>query len=214
MSFEIILKTDIKKDELNKAEYRQGFKSLYTMYRPNISKSKIDMYSNVKYLKAGEFYKIHYKDQRETRYIAAANLTFELIVSIYDFNTRNVFVYRIFRYSESVKKEMSKFVESLKKDRPNLEARIFGMQNNQDFYYVLNEIAEFLMANNINLTEIELFGNSMRHIAIDAKLGTSYNVLMEDRLYRPGELVNSMTMENFEASLRQDAVQKDAEQKK
>ena len=76
------------------------------------------------------------------------------------------------------------------------------MQKNQDFYFVINQVMDFIVENKIRLVEIDLFGENTRHIAIDTKLGTSFNVLMEDRLYRPGELVNSMTVENFERTFR------------
>jgi len=101
-----------------------------------------------------------------------------------------------------VKREGTKFINSLKKDKPNLEARIIGMQKNQDFYFILNQIFDFLISNKIRLVEVDLFGDNTRHIAIDTKLGTSYNVLMEDRIYRPGELVNSTTVENFERTFK------------
>ncbi len=39
------------------------------------------------------------------------------------------------------------------------------------------------------LFALGLFGNEIRHIALDTKTGLSYNVLLLDRIYRPGELV-------------------------
>ncbi len=200
MSFEGILKSDIKKEDLNKEGYRHSSKE-----RVHMSKSMMDMYSNARYLKTGEFFAIHYKDETVTRYIAATDLTYDFIISIFDVNTRNLLVYRIFRFSKLVEKDIAKIADSLKKNGANLEARIIGMQNNEDFSYVLTDIADFLISRGIKLLEVDLFGDSIRHIAIDAKFGMSYNVLMEDRLYRPGELINSMTLENFEATLKQES---------
>lgn len=38
-------------------------------------------------------------------------------------------------------------------------------------------------------------------MAIDLKTGASYNVLLEDRHYRAGELVNRMTIDDFARTL-------------
>jgi hypothetical protein len=196
LSFENIVKNELR-HELSEAGYKYNYKD-----RVHMSRAKMDMYGNVDYLKVGEFKVIKYFDDTSTRYIAAPNLTFDTLVSIYDVNTRNTLVCRIFKFGDIVKREGTKFVDSLKKDRPNLEARIIGMQTNQDFYFVLNQVLDFLLEKKIRLVEIDLFGENTRHIAIDTKLGTSYNVLMEDRVYRPGELVNNMTVENFERTFR------------
>jgi len=196
MPFENIVKKELK-HELNKNQYIYTYKD-----RVHMSKAKMDMYSNVEYLKVGEFKSVHYNDDTATRYLAAPNLTYDMVVSIYDVNQRNVLVCRVFKFGDIVKREGTKFINSLKKDKPNLEARIIGMQKNQDFYFILNQIFDFLISNKIRLVEVDLFGDNTRHIAIDTKLGTSYNVLMEDRIYRPGELVNSTTVENFERTFK------------
>ena len=41
----------------------------------------------------------------------------------------------------------------------------------------------------------------MRHVAVDLKTGASYNILMEDRNYRPGELINQMTPDDYARTL-------------
>ena len=60
---------------------------------------------------------------------------------------------------------------------------------------------EFAHALRIPIFEADLFGNSTRHIAIDIYSGMSFNVLLEDKLYKPGELVNNMTREQFERAI-------------
>ncbi|MCL4404741.1 hypothetical protein M1583_02000, partial [Candidatus Marsarchaeota archaeon] len=60
----------------------------------------------------------------------------------------------------------------------------------------------------IPLVEADLFGNEVRHIAFDAKQGMSFNVLVNNMNYKPGELVNKMTIDQFERSLKQASSQK------
>ncbi len=196
MSFEEIVKNEIKAD-LNKSEYVRNFKG-----RVHMSKSRMDMYSGSVYLGVGDSAIIHYADETETRYIAATGMSYDAIISLFDVNTRSMMVCRLFRYDRTVKNKLDKFVKSLKRDKPNIEARIIGMQSNQDgFSGMLNDLLHFFIANRIKLLEVDMFGSNTRHVAMDAKLGTSYNILMEDRIYRAGELVNSMTIENFENAL-------------
>lgn len=203
LSFEHILKKDLG-GEIGSNEYRHDFKE-----RAHISKSKIDEYSNAFYLGVGKSKAIHYKDETETRYIAAMGMTYDTVISVYDVNTRNIVVCRAFKYGDAERAVLGGFAGSLKKARPNLEARIIGLQTNQkDVAAMLNELADFFLANKVKLVEVDLFGTNTRHIAMDAKLGTSYNILADDRLYRPGELVNNMTLENFEGSLQNQTTDK------
>lgn len=197
LSFEHILKKDLA-GEINTEEYRHDFKE-----RPHVSKSKIDEYSNAFYLEVGQSKSIHYKDGTETRYIAAVSMTYDTIISIYDVNTRNIIACRTFKYGDLERASLKSFVNSLKRAKPNLEARIIGMQSGQkDYSTMLSELIGFFASNSIKLVEVDMFGTNTRHIAIDSKLGTSYNILTEDRLFRPGELVNGMTVENFENKLK------------
>ncbi|MGI0100372.1 MAG: hypothetical protein ACREBH_01450 [Candidatus Micrarchaeaceae archaeon] len=195
MSFELILKGDAKKD-INGNLYKKNFKD-----RPHVSKSKIDMYSNSVYIGVGKSHTLRYSGALDTRYMAATDMTFDMLISLYDINSRTLLVHRFYMYDGSIKKGMLSMVSSLKAHRPNIEARVIGRQNSQESYVALEGIADFFISNKIKLVEADIFGNSIRHVAIDAKLGTSYNILMEDRLYRPGELISSMTLENFEAKL-------------
>lgn len=198
MSFEVVLRNDIRR-RIGSGEYRQNFKD-----RPHISKGKIDEYLNVAYPKVGDFAAVHYTDEVSSqRYIAAMNLTYDLLVSIFDVNTRTLIVYRTFRLTDRELAGMGRFATTLRSSKPNLEGRIIGLQNSEDSNSAIGAVADMMIAKKIDLVEVDLFGANIRHIAIDSKLGTSYNVLLDDRLYRPGELVNNITMENFEASMKE-----------
>ncbi len=82
---------------------------------------------------------------------------------------------------------------------PNVEARIIGLQNGQP-RSVLDSVSIFLRGNHMRLCEIDLFGDQTRHVCFDTKTGASFDVLVNNKLYTPGELMNRMTMEQFEKS--------------
>lgn len=189
------------KGEINKGVYKNNFKE-----RPHISKSKLDDLSDVKYLKVNELQKLHYSNELSTRYIAAMDLTYDVILSLFDYNSRQLLVYRFFITPTLLKSEVKKFLDSFK-NRPNMEARIIGLQNGQDHYLILDEIGRLLLENKIKLVEVDLFGSNVRHIAMDSKLGMDFDILKDDRLYKPGELANNMTLENFEHKLNEDTDQ-------
>ncbi|MDE1871405.1 MAG: hypothetical protein KGI06_04170 [Candidatus Micrarchaeota archaeon] len=197
MSFESIFGNDVK-GELSKSEYVRRFKE-----RVHMSKSRMDEYSEAEYLEVGDSFEMHYTDDSEKRYVAATGLTYDLIVSLFDVNTRSSLVCRTFKDPKILEEEMLRFIKSMGK-RSKIESRIIGMQSGyEDFYTILDYVAELLVKNRIKLVEVDLFGSNTRHIAIDLKLGTTYNVLMEDRLYRAGELANNLTLENFQNALMQ-----------
>lgn len=196
MSFEGIFKNAVNVG-LGSAEYRLNSKE-----RAHISKIRLDSYSNATYVRTGELQRIRY-DEIKPRYIAATGLTYDLLISIHDVNSRSTFVYRPYRFALLLNEgKLKKEILSLNKSRPNLEARVMGLQNDQDYGLLLSEAADFITKNRIRLVEVDLFGGSARHIAIDCKLGMSFDILMENRAYRQGELVNNLTVENFEKQLK------------
>jgi hypothetical protein len=197
VGFENLLKDNIKNEDLNKSRYVITSKG-----RPHVSKSKIDTYSNAIYLNLGESKTIIYSDRSDERYLATLNITYDILVSIFDVNTGKLFVYRTYKLDNAVKETIKKYIESMKKHKPNFEARIIGFQNNQDFYLPIRELLSIFMLSGIEVVEVDLFGNEIRNISIDIKLGSTYNLLTNDRAYRPGELENNMTLENFEAELK------------
>lgn len=197
MGFEDIFKRNINTG-MNTAEY-----TLVSKERPHISKDRLDRYSNAVYIRAGELQSVSYASDIDTRYIAATELTYDIMMSLHDLNSRRTIVYRAFQYAGRLNSDIKKEVTAMSARRPNIEARLIGLQNGQDFYLLVDEIASFLIKNGIKLVEVDLFGGNTRHIAIDTKLGMSLDILNENRLYRAGELVNTLTLENFEAALKQ-----------
>ena len=193
---------DIRSADISKDVYRLGSKALNGNFRTHMSKSKMDRLSDAVYLDVGEGRKLEYDGLDNPRYIAAMNITYDTLFSVFDVDSRTLFAWRFFKLV-TIDRELRKFIDSAKKARfHNMEARIIGMQNRQDFRYTAETLCRFASDNGIRLSEVELFGGNARHIAIDAKLGTSFDVLGEDRVYRPGELVNNATLEQFEASLK------------
>ena len=173
--------------------------TLVSKGRPHISKAKIDRHSSARYIAVDALECAKYTSELDERYIAATDLSYDLLFSMHDVNSRKSIVYRTFQevglLHTAVKKDLAAFGR-----KANIEARIIGLQNGQEFN-MLKEISDFMAEHDIRLVEADLFGNSVRHVAIDTKLGMSLNILMENRIYRPGELVNNMTLENFEAAL-------------
>lgn len=183
-------------EDINTERYTLNFKE-----RAHISKTKLDTYSNVRYLGLGEFYSTKYENEVSTRYIAATPMTYDMLLSIYNINTREIGVYRLFRFDIKARAVLEKYFDSFKKSKPKFEVRVIGLQNNQDFAY-LHDIFDIISRAKLPLVEVDIFGNETRHVSLDAKLGMSFNILLEDRLYRPGELVSNMTMEQFERQIK------------
>ena len=129
---------------------------------------------------------IQYSDTM--RYIIAKDITFDLLVTIYEVNTMDCVAFRTFSMLE--KKEMAKILSMVRKFRSrNIEVRAIGMQNvENNFSTIVDNICK---ATKGSLAEVDLFGNERRHISIDLKNGVSRDVLLENRHYRPGELVNA-----------------------
>ena len=46
-----------------------------------------------------------------------------------------------------------------------------------------------------------MFGTDARHVAIYLKTGASYNLLLLNRIYRPGELKNQQAYDEFRQRL-------------
>lgn len=192
MSFERLFKTDMLVENFNKKRYVRSFKD-----RANISRVKLDTYSDVSYLNIGDKYTTRYENALSTRYASALRMSYDLLISVFNVNTRDSLICRTFRFDASAKSFIDKHLESMEKKRPNIEVRLIGMQSGQEYSY-LYEIAELISSKKLPLVEVDLFGGELRHIAMDTKLGMSFNVLLDNRLYRAGELKNTMTTEQFE----------------
>ena len=183
MSFENIFKENLEK--LGNSRYWESYED-----RAHISKQKLDKFKEVKYLVKEESLTFEYATVLSERYIAATNITDELFISVYDINSKRIFVQR-FMVSDQDEDKLEEFEIYLNRNKDkSIEVRLFGMQNGVDLKS-LRRILNIILKYKVPVSEIDLFGNEIRHIAIDLKIGTSFNILMENRLYRPGELINS-----------------------
>lgn len=179
--------------QFGSARYIRTFKK-----RPHISMSKMEPYSGCGRLPFGEFFSRKDYNSAQSRYVFAQSLVYDILLSVFDVNTRAVAVARFTDFL-GMEAKFSAFVKSVK--RPNFEVRVIGMQNGQETSQVYS-IADFVSKRGLHLFEADLFGTDARHIAVDTDTGMCFNVLLEDRLYKPGELTNSMTIEQFQRSLR------------
>ncbi len=193
MGFESIFKSSMK-GSVNRSEFNLSSKE-----RPHISKAKIDANANAKYIEIGTLEYARYTSELDERYMAATNITYDMLLSLHGVNTRRSLIYRTFQEADLLGTAIKGKIAALGK-RDKIEARIIGLQNGQELGALI-EMAEFITANGIKLVEVDIFGANTRHVAIDTKLGMSLNILMENRIYRPGELSNQMTIENLEASI-------------
>ncbi|MGC8628641.1 MAG: hypothetical protein ACP5T4_00290 [Candidatus Micrarchaeia archaeon] len=138
----------------------------------------------------------------QSRYIIAKGISFDLMLLVYDVNTSSAFAFRATQ-NEDVKEQVKRFMRRLK--RPNIEIRAIGMQNSvKDYGTSLSGIvdAAYNAAKPFGaLTELDLFGTDQRNIAIDIKLGMSFDILLFDRFYKPGELANATSIEQFKTSI-------------
>ncbi|MCL4381915.1 hypothetical protein M1614_02980 [Candidatus Marsarchaeota archaeon] len=168
------LEDKLSQNDVNTAVLTLNFKD-----RPHISKSKMDENGSCEYLEKEGVLQIRYDEKIGKRYIAAPNLTNDLLVSVYNINSGELFVARISNF------DAAKEIEKIKGG--NLEARMIGLQNNQN-YEIVKSLIKLFERKNIPIMEADLFGNQIRHVAIDAHQGMSLNILLLDRIYRPGEL--------------------------
>jgi hypothetical protein len=137
------------------------------------------------------------KNNFNTRYIYAYNLTYDVLASIYSVSKESgVF----FRAALPLNKEEARVIKKLYsrlKER-NTEIRIIGMQNKQANAKEFVKSLLFLeKLGKSSLVEVDLFGNEVRHIAIDLKTGLSYNVLIKNIIYKPGDLLNNLSFDEF-----------------
>ena len=180
MSFEDIFLLEISKASANKSRWNLAYRE-----RRNLSKTKLDKYENSIPL-AGDGHAEGRYGPRGPRYITAAGLTSGLIFSIYEINSASALVTRI----EKSMPPASVFENFFKKfKKPNVEARFIGLQNG-DGTAPLYGVYDILSKRKIPICEADLFGDETRNLAMDLKTGMFFNVLVENRLYRPGELKN------------------------
>ncbi len=140
---------------------------------------------------------ISLKYAEENRYVLAKSITFDLLISIYDVNSRSAVVVRPAKPID--RKELSIIEKRINRIKnPNLEIRAIGLQNGwRGYAKSLNDIYKASRSKG-HCMEVDLFGNEKRHIALDLKTGLSYNLFLENRIYRPGELINDEKETDFQ----------------
>ncbi|MDE1810719.1 MAG: hypothetical protein KGH66_01610 [Candidatus Micrarchaeota archaeon] len=194
MSFEETLEMDARDAAVNGELYYRGSKP-----RPNMSRSAMDADRNGGYVELGSFEDIAYHPRKE-RYLAVINLTYDAIISLYNVDSRELGVCRFYRLDDSARRAVDGFLRRMSRAPANIEVRLIGFQNGQDA--PLHEIMDFVRARKLKLVEIDLFGPNVRHVSMDSMLGSDFDLLLEDRIYRPGELKNTTTLEQFERAVK------------
>lgn len=189
LSFEKFLDDDAGRSGFGSSRYVRNFKE-----RQNISKVALDSDSGCRYLDPGENFTAKYSEFRGQRYIGCLALTFDVALTVYDDNSQSIFASRFVAFTQQVQLALTKWMRSIR--RPNFEARMIGLQNKQASYP--SNLLVFIRRSGLRLFEIDVFGDEVRHVAFDVKDGLSFDILVNNRLYKPGELINKTTLEQFE----------------
>lgn len=128
------------------------------------------------------------------RYIVAKEISYDMVASVYDVNTRSVLAVRLGKDLDTAgASKLRKVLQRLKGG--NLELRVIGQQTGHATCNMgIDMIHEWSGA---KLMEVDLFGNELRNIAIDTSTGVTYNLLLLNRIYRPGELACQTRAEDF-----------------
>ncbi len=131
------------------------------------------------------------------RYVLCKEITFDMLITVYDANTSSLLAIRPTSTildtvdMKSLQNYGKKFVNA------NIEIRAIGLQNQGGAATkIVEQVASMFKG---SIIELDLFGNQKRHVCIDVKTGASYDVLLLNRIYKPTELANDMTAEQFKS---------------
>ncbi len=131
------------------------------------------------------------------RYIIAIGITHDLLLCAYNVDNGDALAARISRLPD--KKGWNTLNSKLTGMKAqNLELRLIGMQNSGTD--AIRGLQVELKVRG-RLVEVDLFGTNMRNVALDTKTGMTYNMLLLNRIYRAGELTNTVSRADFEAKL-------------
>ncbi len=123
----------------------------------------------------------------EYRYVLAKDISFDMFISLYDVNARTFAGFRA--SGDPEERSISQFLEECKKRKmENVEMRAYGMQDNGKS--LVGIIDKVLQDSKASLVEVDIFGKDIRNLAFDIKTGMVFNLLLLNRIYRPGELAN------------------------
>jgi hypothetical protein len=165
--------------------------------RPHISKKVLDKEGSI-YVDTDSIKEFHY-DPLGPKYIAFTNLSYDCVISLYNFDSKQGVVYRFYEDIINNRELFSKYFNDLA--LKNTEIRIIGMQNNYLNKQVRNKFF-LIFTKKIKLYEIDLFGTEIRNIALNIETGQTFDILMENKLYKPGELTTKITLEEFESKIK------------
>lgn len=130
-----------------------------------------------------------------SRYLVAKDINYDLLVLVYDVNSRSSFAARITAAPDS--REWSRIASLIGRiGNPNFEFRFIGLQNG--YTAPLDIVDNIHKKFGGRVMEFDLFGTDTRHIAVDMKTGVPYNLLLLNRIYRAGELANQVKMDDFQ----------------
>jgi len=133
-----------------------------------------------------------------TRYVLAKDLTYDLLVSLYDVNSSSAVLLRA--SSPLDRKALAEIGKRLRRMKgPNLEMRAAGLQSGDasllDSLGKIQGIAQGIAK--CNVQEVDLFGTNERHLVFDLKVGMLLDLLPQNRIPGPGEMVNRLSLEGF-----------------
>jgi hypothetical protein len=137
------------------------------------------------------------KYSEKHRYLIAKSITFDMLLTMYDVNSRSILATRPSLPTEANDlKEVQKRLNHMKDG--NIEVRAIGLQNGWRGY--AKSFNDIYKVSKGHCMEVDMFGEEKRHIVMDMKTGLSYDLLLENRVYRPGELKNDEKEEDFQSS--------------
>lgn len=172
------------------SSFGQGSFVIGTADRHNVSARRIEPKSSL--LTPSGAVMRDYSEER--RYLIIKDLTFDLFVSFYDVNSKALLAMRI--SYPITDKEVGKIKSILgKKKRAKWEMRTIGLQDGD--IGLVSSIAKLRDIRDCELVDVELFGNQTRHLVVDMLTGVPYNLLLLNRIYRPGELNNNLSKDDF-----------------
>lgn len=184
---------DTLNDLLINPDFGSKHVALHTRERPHTSLAMTGMKSRDIKINEGTF--IRYDHAQTQRYIVARDIAFDAFVSIYEVNTASCFAMRM-SYSpqhQSISKALRMFGEI---EKPVFEMRFIGLQDGD--YDLVKSFLGVQKRFRAQVVEFDAFGGDTRHIAMDSKTGLTYNLLLLDRIYRPGELRTTASADKME----------------
>lgn len=176
--------------EKAKPEFGSGRLYIASRDRIHLSLSSVETYGTT--LDINQAIVKGYKE--EERFVLAKDLTNDLFISIYDVNVASALLLRAsMPLAGTLTAQIIAKIKKIK--NPNLEMRLAGLQDKGT--ELLPAVESFHKAFKSSLMEVDLFGNEIRHLVFDLKLGMLFNLLLLNRIYRPGELVNATILDEF-----------------